>query len=350
MKEDSIVVGLDLGDKVLWYCALDSSGEVIGQGSMKCTEPALRDWFGNRKPALVAIEAGTHSPWISRVLTELGHSVLVGNPRKLRMIYANERKSDRKDAEMLARIARMDPQLLYPVVHRGKQAQADLALLKSRNCLVETRTKLINHVRGLVKSFGGRVPSCSAPAFSKRAEDAIPEELGPAIRPCLEMLASLTDSIRAYDKQVEALCAERYPETQLVRSIQGVGSVTSLTYVLTLEEAQRFAHSRTVPAYLGLIPRSDQSGESNPQLRITKTGNSYLRKLLVGSAQYILGPHGQDSALRQWGLKLAERGGANAKKRAVVAVARKLAVLMHRLWINGELYEPFPDHAQGQAS
>ncbi len=302
--------------------------------------------FEGMEPALVSIEAGTHSPWISRLLTELGHTVLVGNPRKLRMIYRNERKSDLKDAEMLARIARMDPSLLCPIIHRGQQAQVDLAVIKSRNCQVELRSKLVNHVRSLVKSNGSRLPKCSSRTFHKKVGDHIPLELEPAIAPCLDMIASLSQSILDYDAKIITFCEERYPETEVLQSIQGVGALTALAFVLTLEEPNRFADSRSVPAYLGLVPRLDQSGNADPQLRITKTGDCYLRKLLVGSAQYVLGPHGQDSALRCWGLKLAERGGRNAKKRAVVAVARKLAVLMHRLWMDGELYEPFPDQRE----
>lgn len=350
MTNYNTIIGMDLGDKMNRVFALDPHGDVTFEGNVGCTEPHLRKLFGAWPPSLVAIEAGTHSPWISRLLEELGHEVLVAHPRKLRAIYQNDRKSDVRDAEMLARIARTDPTLLHPIRHRGGNAQAHLAIVKARDCLVATRTKLINHVRGTAKAFGAPLPQCSAPAFHKKAGDALPDELHPALEPILETLGKLTQTIRQYDAELEKLCQD-YPETDLLRSVNGVGPVTSLSYVLTLEEPHRFDRSRNVPAYLGLTPRRDQSGATDRQLGITKSGDTYLRRLLIGCAQYILGPFGKDSQLRQWGLRLIERGGPNAKKRAVTAVARKLAVLLHRLWLTGMLYEPFPHRSQdGQAA
>ncbi|OGT29764.1 MAG: hypothetical protein A2W28_09535 [Gammaproteobacteria bacterium RBG_16_51_14] len=217
----------------------------------------------------------------------------------------------------------------------------DLTLIKSRDILVKARTKLINHVQGTVKSVGGRLPSCSAASFDKKVVDSIPEELRCALQPIVETIASLTSRIRDYDREIEKLCQERYPEAEHLQRVGGIGPVTSLAYILTLEDPGRFGKSREVGAYIGLVPKRDQSGERDPQLMITKEGDSYLRSLLVGSGQYILGPFGPDCDLRRWGLKLMERGGKNAKKRAVVAVARKLAVLLHRLWTTGEIYDPF---------
>ena len=263
------------------------------------------------------------------------------NARKLRAIYHNPRKDDRADAETLARLARLDPALLSPIHHRSPQAQADLAVLRSRDALVRSRTLLINHARSIVKSSGARLPSCSADSFAHKVAPDIPEPLHPALLPILGTIASLTQQIREYDRQIEQLCQDPYPETKLLRKISGVGPLTALGYSLTLENPDRFRRSREVGPALGLVPRRDQSGDNDPQLRITKTGDSYLRRLLVGSAQYILGPFGPDCDLRHWGLKLAERGGKNAKKRAVVGVARKLAVLLHHLWKTGEVYDPF---------
>jgi transposase len=302
--------------------------------------------FDSMAPARVAIEASTHSPWVSRLLSELGHEVLVGNPRKLRMIYRNARKCDAHDAQMLARICRMDPALLCPIQHRGRQAQVDMTVLKSRNALVETRTRLVNHVRSLVKSVGERLPSCQAEAFHRKMGAFIPEDLKSALLPMLEILKKVTEKILAYDKAIAELSVQRYPECEVLQSIQGIGPITSLAYVLTIEDPTRFEKSRDVGAYLGLVPRLDQSGNMDPQLRITKTGCAYLRRLLVSAAQYILGPFAQDSKLRKWGLELCARGGKNGKKRAVVAVARKLCVLMHRLWMDGTFWEPFPEQCQ----
>jgi transposase len=287
------------------------------------------------------MEVGSHSRWVSHLLTELGHDVLVANARKLRAIYDNPRKGDRADAETLARLARLDPELLSPIHHRSPQEQADLSVLHSRDALIRSRTLLVNHVRSIVKSTGARLPSCTANCFASKAAPLIPESLQPALLPILETNAIITQQIREYDKLIEQLCLDKYPETKLLRKISGVGPITALAYVLILEDPKRFTKSRDVGPAIGLVPRRDQSGDHDPQLRITKTGNAFLRRLLVSSAQYILGPFGPDCDLRIWGLKLAERGGKNAKKRAVVAVARKLAVLLHHLWKTGEIYHPF---------
>jgi transposase len=288
----------------------------------------------------IAIEGGTHSPWVSRLLKECGHEVLVANARKLRLIYANKRKTDEIDAENLARLARLDPKLLYPLQHRGENAQAHMAIIRSRQALVGCRTQLVNHVRGAVKSFGRRLPKCPARSFHKRAAEHIPEALLAALEPVLEQIGSLTERIREYERQLETISKESYPETDLLRQVEGIGPLTALTFVLTLEDPYRFERSRSVGAYLGLVPATDQSGDRDPQRRISKEGDEMLRKLLVGSAHYILGPFGSDSDLRRHGEKIASRGGKNAKKRAVVAVARKLSVLLHRLWISGEVYDP----------
>jgi transposase len=288
----------------------------------------------------IAVEAGTHSPWASRVLEECGHEVLVANARKLRLIYSNKQKTDEIDAENLARLARVDPKLLYPLKHRGEQSQAHMAIIRSREALVSTRTQLVNHVRGAVKSFGARLPKCPARSFHKRAAEHIPEALRPALGPILEQIGSLTERIRDYERQLEMISKEHYPETELLRQVEGIGPLTALTFVLTLEDPYRFAKSRSVGAYLGLVPARDQSGDRDPQKSISKEGDEMLRKLLVGSAHYVLGPFGSDSDLRRHGEKIASRGGKNSKKRAAVAVARKLSVLLHHLWVSGEVYDP----------
>jgi transposase len=283
-------------------------------------------------------------------LEECGHEVLVANARKLRLIYANKRKTDEIDAENLARLARLDPKLLYSVRHRGEDSQAHLALIRSRQALIGCRTQLVNHVRGAVKSFGARLPKCPARSFYKRASEHIPEALRPALGPILEQIASLTERIRNYDRKLEAISKEHYPETDLLRQVEGIGPLTALTFVLTLEDPHRFERSRSVGAYLGLVPAKARSGDMDPQKCISKEGDEMLRKLLVGSAHYILGPFGSDSDLRRHGEKIAARGGKNSKKRAAVAVARKLSVLLHHLWITGELYEPLHNahRRQGQ--
>ncbi len=352
-ERPKMTAGLDLGDNYTYLCLIDQdSGEVIEEGRLRTTPQALRRRFLSEWPLRIAIEAGTHSPWVSRVLEECGHEVLVANARKLRLIYANKRKTDEIDAENLARLARLDPKLLYPLKHRGEDSQAHLSIIRSRQALVGCRTQLVNHVRGAVKSFGGRLPKCSASSFHNKASEHIPETLWPALGPILETIGSLTERIRDYERQLEAISKEHYPETELLRQVEGIGTLTALTFVLTLEDPYRFEKSRSVGAYLGLVPASNRSGDRDPQRRISKEGDEMLRKLLVGSAHYILGPFGSDSDLRRHGEKIASRGGKNAKKRAAVAVARKLSVLLHSLWVSAEVYEPLRNaqRSTGQAA
>ena len=311
------------------------------------TSPAAFEGrFAGVQTRRIAVEAGTHSPWIGRTLKRCGHEVLVANARKLRLIYADGRKNDRLDAENLARLARLDPRLLSPIEHRGEASQAHLALLRSREALVGARTKLVNHVRGAVKSFGTRLPRCSPESFHYKVRDLLPGALVPALGPVLEAIGGLTAGIRRYDRELQALSEELYPETALLRQVQGVGPLTALAFVLTLEDPSRFETSRAVGAYLGLAPGTHQSGDSDPQQRTSKRGDEMTRRLMVNCAQYLLGPFAQDSDLRRHGEKIAERGGKNAKRRAVVAVARKLSVLLHRLWVTGEAYEPLHNAAR----
>jgi transposase len=335
-----MVCGLDLGDQYSRLCVLDGeSGEIVEEGRIATTETALKQRFSTVPPMRVAIEVGTHSPWVSRTLAKCGHEVIVANPRKVRLIYKNRRKNDAIDALYLARLARTDPALLAPIHHRGQEAQRDLALLRGRDALVRARTQLINHVRGAVKSVGARLPRSSSEAFAVRATAALPTELKTALEPVIETIAVLTAQIRSCDRRIESV-AESYPETERLRRVKGVGPITSLAFVLTLEDPARFATSRAVGPYLGLIPAQRDSGESRPEMRISKEGDAFLRRLLVGSAQYILGPFGEDCDLRRHGARLGHGRSKKDTKRAVVAVARKLGVLLHRLWSSEEPYDP----------
>jgi transposase len=341
-EQTKMTVGLDLGDKYSYLCVLDTdSGELLEEGRLRTTPDDLGRRFDSGKQMKIAIEVGTHSSWVNRILHDCGHEVLVANPRKTRLIYGDRRKTDKLDAKKLARLARVDPELLYPIDHRGEESQAHLAIIRSRDALVRARTQLINHVRGTVKSFGARLPKCSAESFHKKVADALPSELAEALEDVVATIGSLTETIRDYERRIERLCEQSYPqETGLLRQVPGVGAITSLSFVLTLEDPDRFEKSRSVGAYLGLVPGKDQSGQSDPGRPISGEGDEMLRRLLVGSAHYILGPFGPDSDLRRHGEKIALRGGKNAKKRAVVAVARKLSVLLHRLWVTGEAYDP----------
>ncbi len=350
----NVTAGIDLGDRHSHLCLLDTqNGEVVEESRIPTTPEAFQRRFSVPEPMQVAIEVSTHSPWASRLLEECGHEVLVANARKVRLIYGEGRKNDKLDAQKLARLARLGPELLSPIKHRGEASQAHLALIRSRDALVGARTKLVNHVRGAAKAFGARLPKCSAASFHNKVAERLPGELAPALEPILETIASLSTRIRDYDRRLQTITARLYPETKLLRRVGGVGPITALAFVLILEDPTRFEKSRDVGAYLGLVPDTDQSGDSDPQKRISKRGNEMLRKLLVSSAHYILGPFGEDCDLiRRYGEKIASRGGKNAKRRAVVAVARKLSVLLHLLWSTAEVYEPLhnANRAGGQAA
>ena len=343
-----LTIGLDLGDRNTVGCVLSSEGEVLETFRMATTPAAVRRTMEGFEASRVVLEVGTHSPWMSRAIADAGHDLTIANPRRVRLIAENDSKTDEVDAELLARLARVDPALLKPIVHRGEQAQRDRVLLLARDGLVRSRTQLINQVRGFAKSLGHRMPRSSTEAFPRRVRERSAEEVFPGQSAMLALIDRLSEEIAAMDREAERLCKERYPETGVMRQVKGVGALTSLAFVLTVEDPGRFAKSRSVGAYVGLRPRTRQSGEQQPQLRITKAGDALLRRYLVAAAQYILGPFGPDTELRRFGLKLAERGGKAAKKRAVVAVARKLAVLLHRLWTTGEHYEPLGYGQLGQ--
>jgi transposase len=339
-KSTNVSVGMDLGDKASRYCVLDENGEVLREASVGTTKEAITQVFATMKACRVAIEVGTHSPWVSRLLKSFGHEVIVANARQVQLISHSSRKNDRMDAQMLARLVRVDPRLLRPIQHRSEQAQEHLRVIRVRAALVEARTMLVNAARGLTKATGERLPSCDADQMGVDRMESLPAGLQNSLRPLLEEVESLTEKIQALDQQVEQIARTDYPETRLLRQVSGVGSLIALTFVLTVEDRERFPKSRDVGCYVGLRPRQGDSGESEPQLRITKEGDPYLRKLLVQGAHCIMGRRGPDTDLKRWGLKLSARGGKNAKKRAVVAVARKLAILLHRLWVTGEVYEP----------
>ncbi len=320
--------------------SMDEAGEVILEQKLPTTPEAMKRAFERMLRSRIALETGTHSPWVSRLLTELGHEVIVAHARNVRLIGNSSRKDDRIDAQTLARLARIDPRLLGPVRHRSAKAQIHLTVIRARAGLVSARTALVNTARGLAKSYGERLRKCGTQQVGRELAAGLSAELRTVLEPLLEEVEALNQRIKEYDKRIEQIAKESYPEIALLQQVKGVGTQIALTYVLTIEEPHRFRKSRDVGCFLGLRPGRRNSGQSQPQMHISKEGDRYLRTLLVQGAHYILGPFGEDSDLRRWGLKLAERGGKNAKKRAIVAVARKLAVLLHRLWVSGEVYEP----------
>lgn len=335
-----VTVGIDLGDRKSFMIRMDPFRNIEDQSTLRTTPDAFEKFFSDKAPMRVIFEVSTHSRWISSQLIQLGHDVLVVDPRRLPRNPCED-KSDWKDAEHLARVGQAMPELFHPVVHRSDQAHADLQVVQCRHTLVQSRTKYVNTIRGVVKATGQRLPSCSASSFHRKVVDSIPEIVRPACIPLIKQLESLHVAIREMTKVIDEMAKTRYPESATMTQVTGVANLTALTVMLTIDDKNRFPSSRMVGSYFGLRPKLKESSTSEPQLRITKAGNRFVRSHLVTAAHYILGPLcKQDSALRRWGLAYCERGGKNAKKRAIVAVARKLAVLLHRLWVTGEVYEP----------
>jgi transposase len=339
-----LTVGLDLGDRASRYCILNEAGEKASEDQLPTTKTGLDSLFAKMAPCRIALEVGTHSPWVSRHLAAMGHEVIVANPRKVRLITESVKKNDRMDAEQLARLARVDPKLLAPIRHRGLEAQVDLAEIRSRASLVDARTKLINTARGLAKPMGERLKSCDADYVKESLADGLSEATQSFIRPLLKSVEAIHEQIAVCDKKIQEI-EKRYPETKVLKQVYGVGTLIALTFILTLEDAERFAHSRDVGPYLGLTRKQRDSGDSQPELGISKAGDVLLRRLLVQAAHCILRQGAPDSDLRAWGLTKVQagtgkKGSKKRKKKAAVAVARKLAVLLHKLWVTGEVYDP----------
>jgi transposase len=342
-----LTVGLDLGDRSSFYCVVDGTGDVLLEQKVSTTPRAINEIFGAMPRSRIAVETGTHSPWVSRLLSELGHETIVARARSVRLIGESRRKDDRIDAMTLARLVRIDPQLLCPVKHHSAQAQANLTVIRARAALVRTRTMLVNAARGLTKSYGEWLRGCNARGMKPKSAQDLSPELQYALKPMMHEIESAANG-SASTIRCSTLWRNRYPDAERLKQIKGVGTLIALTYMLTLEDPHRFRMSRDAACYVGFQPGRRNSGQSEPQMHISKEGDPYLRSLLVQTAHHALGPWGVDSDLRRWGMKLAEHGGKRGKKRAVIAVGRKLAVLLHRLWVSGDRYVPL--RPSGQAA
>jgi transposase len=340
-SEWRLTIGLDLGDRRSRYCVLDQNGEVIEEGSVATTRDGLKRIPGAAAGSRMVVEVGTHSPWVSRWLKQLGFEVIVANARKVAMIAHSTRKNDRMDAETLARLGRVDPKLLAPIQHRSAQAQLDLGAIRLRGELVEQRTALVNSARGTVKSMGERIPSCEPSDWGveKLAGWKLSEAVEQLVKPLVIVIGHLNQQIATYDEQIKVM-VKRYPQIAVLTPVYGVGDLIAMTFVLTLEDPERFKRSRDVGPYLGLTPKQRDSGNSQPQMHITKEGDGYLRKLLVQAAQCALKPGAPDSDLKRWATGHFRPGDKKGKKKAVVGLARRIAVLLHKLWVTGEVYEP----------
>ena len=259
-------MGVDLGDQGSHYCILGLEGETLAERQLRTRQEDLASFSQGLNGARVVIEVGTDSAWVQEVIRRCGHEVLVANPRLMDGSKRRKRKNDRIDANKLARLGRVDPESLYPIQHRSREVRQDLVMLRARDASVAVRTEIINTTRGLVKSMGTRLPKCSSRSFAHKGEETVPVEVREALLPLVRLAATLSADIKEYDKKMEELGREKYGHTALLRQVKGVGPITALAYALTLENPQRFVKSRDVGPYLGLVPKQENSGESQPQL------------------------------------------------------------------------------------
>jgi transposase len=333
-------IGIDLGSKKSSFCILGFDGEVEREGSVPMSRASVERFLAEQPASRVVVETCGVSRWTAGIARDLGHEVVIANSRRLALVTQSYRKSDRNDAYKLADLGQVRPRLLSPVHSRGDRSYFGQMHQRVRAQLVQIRTGLVNLVRGCARTAGYPVPKCSPPAFAKRCAQALPEELRKVLGPALAELESVNAKIAECDKETERLGQEAFPETHCLRQIAGVGPVLSLAFVCAVEDPTRFEDSRAVGAYFGLAPRSRQSGKKDPQLRISKRGDPEVRRLLVSAATYILGPFGPDCDLRRYGQRVAASGSQSAKSKARIAVARKLAALLHHIWVTGQVYQP----------
>lgn len=353
MKQDTVsippqTIGLDIGDRCCALCRVDQQGKIVEEGSVSTERDTLRQRFGLYSRSRVVLEASTQSNWIARLIEELGHEVFVINPRQLQLISQSMKKTDRNDARILARIGRVDLGLLRPTYRHGLASLKAKALINARRNLVQVRTRLVNSVRCCAKVFGYKLRACSVEAFAAKASRALPPELLAILQGQLDSIAFISKQIDAYDEETSRVGQEEFPQTNLLLPIYGVGPQLSLNFAAVIEEPKRFKRSRDVGPYVGLTPRRDQSGDKDLKLPITKQGDGSLRSLLVTAATHILRASAPDSDLKRFGLRIANGKSAKARGRARIAVARKLAVVMHRLLLTGEVYQPL--HGEKEAS
>jgi hypothetical protein len=258
------------------YCVLDEAGDVLMEQRLSTTPKAIQEIFGAMPRSRIALETGTHSPWVSRLLKELGHEAIVAHARSVRLIGESRRKDDRLDARTLARLVRIDPELLCPVKHRSAEAQADLTVIRARAALVRTRTMLVNAARGLTKSYGERLRGCNARGMKPKAAQDLSPELKSALEPLMREVESVSERICEYDQMLESMARNRHPEAERLKQIKGVGTLIALTYMLTLEHIHRIVSphkNAVIPIFSGardhlLVSLGHEDGQ-NQRSRVT---------------------------------------------------------------------------------
>ncbi|MEX1309196.1 MAG: IS110 family transposase [Candidatus Sulfomarinibacteraceae bacterium] len=331
--------GIDLHQNETEICVIDDDGTVIERARIKTSRTSFKRRFDGQTPMKVVLEAGGSSPWVSRLIASMGHDVVVCAPRRVRLIAESTMKTDEIDAEVLARLVRVDQGFLGRVTHRSESAQLQRGLMTARTALVNARSKWVHSTRGLLRSFGFRVPGGSTGLFHARcAKVEMPDDLRAVVQPLLNQIERVSEEIQALEERLEAT-ASTNPVVHHLQSVPGVGTIVSMYYVASIDDPDRFPRSRDVAAFFGLRPSFRGSADVCHYGKITKEGDPEMRRLLIQAAHGMINSR-KPCALQQWALNLAARRG---KKKALVALARKIAVLLHHLWATGEVFQPFPN-------
>lgn len=329
-------VGIDVANKASAICVIDEQGEVVRRAEVATEVYELNKTLAGLDEARVVIESCPLAEWLAEVVEAGGHEAVIIDARAARHLVSSKKKTDARDAHTLAQLARTG---WYNAVHRkSREARLLRSQLQARQGLVRTRKAMDSQVRGLLRAQGLRLGRVSAGEFAERVR-ALAGERVPGLLPYLEPLLSLYEQAlveaRRLKRELER-GSRREALRRRLQSVPGVGPLVSQVYVATVDEPGRFEHAEQVADYAGLTPRVSQSGESCYRGRITKEGDQLLRWHLVEAAHVLL-THGRDCRLKRWGLALQRRKGAG---KARVAVARKLAILLWRLWMTGERFEP----------
>ncbi len=335
-----ITIGMDLGNRKHTVCALDQTGNVLWRKDVANTPEALKPFFEENAGATVAMETGLCCRWVSALAKSCGCDALVGNARKLAAIWQSKQKNDENDALLIAELARASRRLFHPVELRDDERHEMVQLIELREVAVSQRTQAVNSVRGLCKAHGVFIPKCDASCFHKVAAGAIPDGMAWKFKPMLRHLKEVAATIKRYDAMLEEYAQKHFKEeVELLRTVPGVGPITSCAFVALIADPGRFGSARDAGAYFGLTPGQDKSGDKDAPKHITKTGSALMRHLLVTAANHILRASSPDTALKRHGERICARGGKVARRKAKTAVARKLAVVMLAMLKSGKAYD-----------
>lgn len=335
---NNTTIGMDLGNKVHKIIGLNEHGKEVLRCEVENTKAAVEAFFKEHADATIAMETGTCCRWVSKLARLHCHDAIVGNARKLRAIWQSKQKNDWNDAHMIAALARASRELFHPVMLRDDEHHDLYQLIQLRDISVRQRTQTINAIRGMCKAAGDFVRKCDAQGLFRHLE-YIPETQAWKFRPLIERLGAIAENIQQYDWLIQDY-ADAHFKTQvaLLRTIPGVGLITSCMFVALIQDPKNFGNPRDAGCYFGLTAGQDQSGDKDAPMHVTKAGNTQMRKLLVTAANYILRDSSPDSAIKRYGQRICARGGKIARRKAKIAIARKLSVVMMSMLQSGESY------------